>query len=145
MKTLAALCQRIVVINLPYKPERRAALARNLGQTGIARPDDITWATAISGDWSPPPAWWGAGNGAWGCLMSHVRAVQDAIMDGVETLCLLEDDVVFHPQAALMLERLLWELPKDWDQVYLGGQHLKEAETLPGKSSWRPGCGRAQV
>jgi GR25 family glycosyltransferase involved in LPS biosynthesis len=70
--------------------------------------------------------------------MSHVRAVQDAMMDGVETLCLLEDDVVFHPKAGAMLVRLLRELPDDWDQVYLGGQHLKEPEVIPGKSFvWR--------
>jgi hypothetical protein len=37
------------------------------------------------------------------------------------TRCLLEDDVVFHPKAGEMLERLLRELPEDWDQVYLGG------------------------
>jgi hypothetical protein len=134
MKTLPTICQRIVAINLPYKSERRISLSRNLGETGIARPDDITWTKALSGDWSPPPPWWQAGNGAWGCLMSHVRAVQDAIMDGVETLCLLEDDVVFHPRATEMLERLLWELPDDWDQVYLGGQNLRQPENLPGKS-----------
>ncbi len=59
-------------------------------------------------------------------------------MDGVETLCLLEDDVVFHPKAGEMLERLLRELPEDWDQVYLGGQHLKEPDVIPGKSFvWR--------
>lgn len=59
-------------------------------------------------------------------------------MDGVETLCLLEDDVVFHPKAGEMLERLLQELPEDWDQVYLGRQHLKEPEVIPGKSFvWR--------
>ena len=113
---LHEFCDRIVAINLPYKPERRSALTRNLGETGLARPDDITWTKAISGDWCPPPSWWGAGNGAWGCLMSHVRAVQDAMMDGVETLCLLEDDVLFHPKAGEMLERLLRELPGDWRQ-----------------------------
>jgi GR25 family glycosyltransferase involved in LPS biosynthesis len=59
--------------------------------------------------------------------MSHVRAVQDALLDGVDRLLLLEDDVVFHARAPQWLDRLMSEVPEDWDQLYLGGQHLKEA------------------
>lgn len=96
-------------------------------------PDRIKWMRAVSGDWSPPPRWWRSGNGAWGCLMSHVHVIHDAIMEEVETCLVLEDDVVFHPQAKEMLARLLAELPDDWDQIYLGGQHLLKPETLEGR------------
>ena len=37
---------------------------------------------------NPAPAWWQAGDAAWGCLMSHVMAVQEALLDGVERLLL---------------------------------------------------------
>ncbi|NNE93811.1 MAG: hypothetical protein HKN23_19345 [Verrucomicrobiales bacterium] len=72
----------------------------------------------------PSPGWFGAGDGAWGCLMSHMRVAQDAIQDSVANYLVLEDDVVFHPQAKLFLENFLRELPDDWDQLYLGGQFL---------------------
>jgi hypothetical protein len=64
--------------------------------------------------------------------MSHVRAVQDALLDGVDRLLLLEDDIFFHDRSPKWLERLMHDVPKDWDQIYLGGQHLKEATPLSG-------------
>lgn len=119
-------------INLPCKIERRCRLeCHSLLPFGVQLP--ITWSTAVSGDQCPAPAWWHAGNGAWGCLMSHVRVVQDAVADGTEMLCVLEDDVCFHPRAKEMLDRMLREVPDDWDQIYLGGQHLKEPLPVPGR------------
>ncbi len=123
---------KISAINLPYKNERRAAVEARC-RLPFAANGAVTWQTAVPGDWCPAPAWWKAGNGAWGCLMSHVRVVQDAVMDGTEMLCVLEDDVCFHPQAKEMLDRLLREAPDDWDQIYLGGQHLKEPLPVTGR------------
>jgi len=124
----------LFIINLPYKHDRRERLTRHLLEIGLIRgAGEIRWVRAISGDWCRPPVWWGAGNGAWGCLMSHLRIVQDAIMDGLESYLVLEDDAVFQPRAAEMLARLLKEAPPDWDQLYLGGQHLKEPQDVPGR------------
>jgi hypothetical protein len=124
---------KIFVINLPYKNDRRLRLTRHLKETGLADAADLTWVRAISGDWCPPPAWFSAGNGAWGCLQSHVRIVQDAIMDQLDSFLVLEDDVVFSSHAADELDLLMARLPGDWDQLYLGGQHLKDptSDSLP--------------
>lgn len=124
---------KIFVINLPYMPARRARLAGHLEATGLADAADLTWVRAVSGDWCPPPAWFKAGNGAWGCLQSHLRIVQDAIMEQLDSFLVLEDDVVFSPRAASELESLMAGVPKDWDQLYLGGQHLKNptSDQLP--------------
>ena len=103
--------ERVVVINLPFKADRRRRLEDDLYRSQIADPNKLRWERAICGDWTPPPGWWGAGNGAWGCLMSHVRIAQDAIHDGVASYCVLEDDVVFHPRSADMLEGFMRELP----------------------------------
>jgi hypothetical protein len=116
--------ERIFAINLPFRTDRRARLERHLEETGIASAKDITWVRAICGDWTPPPAWWGAGNGAWGCLMSHVRIAQDAVHDELASYCVLEDDVVFHRNAPGMLDLFMREIPSDWGQLYLGGQFL---------------------
>lgn len=123
----------LFIINLQYKPDRRERLTAHLLESGIIRdPADIHWVKAISGDWCRPPHWWRSGNGAWGCLMSHLRVVQDATMDGLESYMVLEDDAVFQPRAVEMLARLMREVPDDWDQIYLGGQHLKPVEPVAG-------------
>jgi len=124
---------KIFVINLPYKVDRRSRLIKHLEERGLASPNELTWARAISGDWCPPPEWFKAGNGAWGCLQSHLHIVQGAIMDQLESYLVLEDDVVFSVRAGKDLSDLMSRLPQDWDQLYLGGQHLKNpsTDTLP--------------
>lgn len=116
--------ERIFVINLPFKEERRRRVEATVSESGVADPAKLVWVRAVCGDWTPPPVWWGAGNGAWGCLMSHLRVGQDAVHDKLDSYCVLEDDVIFHPRAGEMLERFIRELPSDWGQVYLGGQFL---------------------
>ena len=123
---------RIYILNLPYKPDRRERLAAHLAELELFPAERIRWVRALSGDWSPGPAWWKSGNGAWGCLMSHLHVVHDAIMDGLESYVVLEDDVCFQPRAKEMLTRLMQEVPEDWDQIYLGGQHLKTPQEVPG-------------
>lgn len=56
-------------------------------------------------------------------------------MDGLKSYCVLEDDVVFHERSPEMLDRLMKYVPKDWGQIYLGGQHLKEPVPLDGNPS----------
>ena len=124
---LSAYFPRIVLISLARHPDKAVAALRRLEESGMAQAADVTVQRAWPGNEGPAPAWWRAGNAAWGCLMSHVRAVQEALLDGVERVLLLEDDIVFHPRAPQWLERLMREVPRDWDQLYLGGQHLKEA------------------
>ena len=116
--------ERVIVINLPFRDRRRSRLEANLEISQIAKPAALTWERGVCGDLTPPPTWWGAGNGAWGCLMSHLRIAQDAAHDKVASYCVLEDDVVFHPRAAEMLEHFMKNLPADWGQAYLGGQFL---------------------
>lgn len=133
--TLHDAFERVVAISLPYCPERRERLTAHLRENGIADPDKVEWFQAISGDMCPPPAWWNAGNGAWGCFSSHLHLAQRAVMDGVESICILEDDAVFQPQAPAMLARLMREVPQAWGQIYLGGQHYRsdyQPKDVPG-------------
>lgn len=110
------------VLNLDIRPDRwhqfqeRAARA---GITGFQR------ARAVEGDKCPHPAWWRAGNGAWGCLMSHLRVCQDAMLDQLSSYLVFEDDVVFSDDFAERLPDVMATLADGaWDQLYLGGQHL---------------------
>lgn len=130
MATLSDYFERICILNLPYKPERRERLTRHLAEQGFEK--NITWMRSYSGDKMPPPAWWNAGNGAWGCHLSHARVLAEAIADGIENVLILEDDVVFQPDAAPLLKGFMKQVPEDWGQIYLGGQHLKDPTTVVG-------------
>ena len=135
---LADAFERVMVLNLPYKNDRRQRLSRHLMELELADPSKIVWQRALAGDWSPPPAWFKAGNGAWGCLQSHLRVVHDALMDGIESYCVLEDDVVFKANAGEALGRTMRALPGDWGQLYLGGQHLAEPKQRLEGGLWQP-------
>ena len=123
---------RICIINLPQHADRKARLSRQLSDLSLAQPHEVQWVNAISGTMLSPPFWWQCGAGAWGCLLSHARIVQDAMADGVEALLILEDDATFHPRAAQMLHAFMAQVPQDWDQIYLGGQHLAMPAPVPG-------------
>lgn len=52
-------------------------------------------------------------------------------MDGLESYLVLEDDAVFDGRACGYLRQFMKQIPGDWGQLYLGGQHLHEPETVP--------------
>lgn len=80
----------------------------------------------VRGDDLPHPPGYRAGNGAWGCLQTHVRIAQDAWLDEVENYLVLEDDVVFDPDFETLLPQFMRAVPENWDQIYLGGQHRSD-------------------
>lgn len=120
---------RIYVMNLDICPERWnkfQEVAEKAGVTGFER------YRAIHGDTCQHPAWWRSGNGAWGCLMSHLRIAQDALMDGLQNYLVFEDDVVFRTDFAERLPKIMERLEgEEWDQLYLGGQHLYKETSQP--------------
>jgi hypothetical protein len=116
----------VYVLNLDIRPDRWDAFqsrAKAAGITGFQR------YRAIEGEKCPAPAWWKAGNGAWGCLMSHLRVSQDCLLDDLSSYLVFEDDVIFSNDFAERLPKIMDQLKDSkWDQLYLGGQHLwKEA------------------
>ena len=123
---LNEIVERVYVIGLDHREERRASCRREFQQSGLVDPESIRWFRGISGETCPPPPWFRAGRGAWGCLHSHLRIVQDAMMDGLASYAVFEDDVVFHQRSGELFTRFLSEVPQDWEQLYLGGEHLKE-------------------
>ncbi|NUQ49278.1 MAG: glycosyltransferase family 25 protein, partial [Phycisphaerae bacterium] len=112
---------RAVCINLDRRPDRWEQFFRNCPIAGVER------FAAIDGRKCRPPEWWRQGGGAWGCMLSHIGILQRALMDGLDqrggVLLVLEDDALFPPDFAAKAERFLLVLPKDWDQLYFGGQH----------------------
>lgn len=110
------------VLNLDIRSDRWREFQERAEKAGVT---GFTRYRAIEGDRCPPPAWWRAGNGAWGCLMSHLRVAQDAMLDGLESYVVFEDDAVFSDDFAERLSDTMERLKKTkWHQLYLGGQHL---------------------
>jgi len=112
---------KTVCISLDRRPDRWESFRRSCPIPGVER------FPAIDGRKVRPPAWWKQGGGAWGCMLSHIRILEQALTDGMdqrgEVLLVLEDDALFPDDFDERTARFLEALPSDWDQIYLGGQH----------------------
>ncbi|CAB4159122.1 hypothetical protein UFOVP736_29 [uncultured Caudovirales phage] len=115
---------RVVVIS--GHAGRRDLTLRRLKDAKLSQKAE--WQRAVMGDELRPPAWWAAGGGAWGCLCSHRHVVERAYLDGLETVCIIEDDAVWQEGAATLLRAFLKKVPNDWGQIYLGGTHRRQPE-----------------
>ena len=119
----------MVVINLDRRPDRWVRFQRSLAAVDWPfRPPERF--SAVDGDAVTVPMWWKQGGGAWGCMMSHARILEECIQREVGRVLILEDDAVFVEDFAERARRFLERVPADWDQLYLGGQHLHDPEPV---------------
>lgn len=112
------------VINLPDRVDRLSSFHERMKNTGwpFVRPEVFQ---ATDGRKVGVPEWWKQGPGAWGCLQSHIRVIEHCLNNGITSVLILEDDAVFRDNFAEMWEAFIKEVPNDWQQLYLGGQHIK--------------------
>lgn len=126
---------RVYVINCSHRPDRLKAIEKEIRRSGIADWNKVKIFRAIIGDWTTAPADWNSGYGAWGCLASHRRLLEDVLHDrddryslNVRNYLVLEDDVFFVDDAVEKLNQFMKAVPDNWDQIYLGGQHRRNPE-----------------
>jgi len=109
---------RICIINLPERRDRRRKAERELASLGLcADGHRIRFVDGIR----PPEAGNFPSVGARGCYLSHLAVLRQARDDGVGTMLVLEDDVQFdarlaQPQPAMSATLLACE----WDFAYAG-------------------------
>lgn len=132
MKNLTDWFDRVYVINCAHRPDRLEETKKHLEETRMADNDKVHYYPAIIGDWTTCPADWGSGRGAWGCLRSHQRILEDVIharddrhMMALDNVLILEDDVIFKDDSLEKLNEFMEVVPDDWGQIYLGGQHRR--------------------
>lgn len=113
--------QRTYLINLKRRPDRLSEALTEMERAGI-KPVVFE---AVDGTKLPVPQGWKDGGGAYGCLESHKRVLESAILDGLDCVAVFEDDIVFAEDYQDKLAALFRRLPRDWDCVFIGGQHRK--------------------
>ena len=124
MVNLKSTFERVVCINLDRRPDRWEEFQREWARVEGCF-GELERLRAVDGEKVPPPEWYRGNRGAWGCLQSHVRILEDALQDGRQSVLILEDDAVFIAGFVPLAETFFEQLPDDWDGVMLGGQHLK--------------------
>jgi len=128
-KTLTDWFDRIFVINRYDRPDRLNNFFDHIELEGLADRSEVTVYSAIIGDETSCPSYFKSGNAAWGCFRSHSNVVEGVIMEkttlgeGLNSILILEDDVEFIQSPLDLLNQFMSNVPKDWDQIYLGGQH----------------------
>jgi glycosyl transferase, family 25 len=112
--------ERILVVNLASRTDRRAETERELSRIGEKR---AAFFEAIRPD--------GAGKfrnaGEQGCFLSHLTILKNCI--GSRNALVMEDDVSFASDIGTRI-RLLDKLPDNWDMLYLGHSQLPAKKTV---------------
>jgi len=124
--SLAHYFSRVVCINLRRRPDRWQRFCEQLEAVDWPfRPPERF--RAVDGSICSPPDWirnrYPECEGAWGCYQSHLRILEDALLDDVKCLLILEDDAVIVPDFRRRVGEFLSHVPDDWDHLFLGGEH----------------------
>ena len=132
MKNLTDWFDRVYVINCAHRPDRLEETKKLLQETKMAANHKVYYYPAIIGDWTTCPHDWYAGRGAWGCLRSHQRILEDVMHyrddQGkliLNNVLILEDDIIFKNDSLSKLNEFMEVVPDNWGQIYLGGQHRR--------------------
>lgn len=125
---LGQVIDRIYVINLESRPDRRREMVTELKRIGLdADSPLVAFFKAVR----PEDAGSFPSIGARGCFMSHLGILRNAHENRYRKVMILEDDAAFTANYAAQAETILKELDTvDWSIAYLG--HRIAPDRLPG-------------
>ncbi len=112
-----------ICINLDRRPDRWQRMQAEFARHGI---EGVRRFAAVDGSKVVLPASWNHSAGAYGCLLSHVGVVQEALAAGCQSVLIFEDDAVFDPEFNTKFASFMKEAPADWDLLYFGALHKDE-------------------
>ncbi|MCU1246185.1 MAG: glycosyltransferase family protein [Acidobacteria bacterium] len=110
-------------INLDRRPDRWERVQARFAEQGLHSVERLV---AADGNRLDLPDGWEFTAGAYGCLVSHLRAVREARSRNLPSLLLFEDDVVFDRGVQEKFARYGEELPDDWDMLFFGALHKED-------------------
>jgi hypothetical protein len=118
---LKTFFDRVYIISLDRRADRRERLQCEMDVNGwpFAKP---IWFRAIDGNKVPHPDDFTQKGGAWGCLESHRTILRECLMDGVQSVLVLEDDAVLRNGWVDRARTFITAAPGDWEQLMFGGQ-----------------------
>ena len=127
MNDLLARFDRVRIINLPERTDRRREMTRQLARVGALDNPRIDFFDATK----PDDAGDFPSRGARGCFMSHLGVLRAAVADGVTSLLILEDDLNFVADFP-MTEPGRFHAPADkgWG-IFYGTYRLYEPHVAP--------------
>lgn len=76
------------------------------------------------------PEWYRSGDGAWGCLQTHLTIWENFFNSSYDVQFIFESDVVFCEDFDKKFYLARKELPDDWDILFIGGQVLGDDSVL---------------
>ncbi len=121
---------KIYIISLKRRHYRLAHFFHTI-PSNIFDPQKISIFDAIDGKEQKLPEWWGdGGSGAYGCYLSHKKIWEEIIHNQYDNTIIFEDDAIFCENFTPQFLNFIDHLPDDWDQAYLGGQHLRKAVNI---------------
>ena len=124
--------ERIVVINLPERTDRRREMVAELRKANIDAIDPrLQFYPAIR----PSVPGLFPSLGARGCFESHLGVIRAAIRDRLHSVLILEDDLALTPAACVEQRRMFERVAGDgWDFAYPG--HFLPTPDAPSAPAW---------
>ncbi len=117
---IAELFDRIYIVNLPERTDRRREMEDQLVKVGLGGHPRVMFFPAIR----PNAAGEFPSIGARGCFSSHLAILQDAAQQGLQRILILEDDLDFSRDFNARIGALCARLQQsDWG-VFYGGYEL---------------------
>jgi len=120
---------RISIIHLPERQDRYRSLSAELNDIGIDihQPKVHIPHAPVPSDWNGWPS-----RGVYGNFLSHLRILQQALLDGLTTVWVLEDDAIFSKRMRREQLNLVETLRnREWDLCFFGHSLTHELADQP--------------
>lgn len=65
-----------------------------------------------------------------GCMRSHYEIIKKAKEENLNSVFIMEDDIVLTNNFNTVFDNIIKQLPENWDFIYLGGNHIGGLEKI---------------
>lgn len=115
----------VSVINMEHRPERLERLMNRFADSNVIDVNKVKVRKFKKEDNVDPPPWYRLSRSSYNIHLSHTKILQDTMKGSEKSSLIFEDDAFIHPRLKDKIAEFLDNVPDDWDQIYLGGKHLK--------------------